>query len=165
MLRAAPPRYMLAHVAALELDLAADDPADLGQVAHDGERHGRLAAAGFADDAHRLARHDRAGKIHDRRDLALAGEEGDRQVLDLEDRLGVSNCLFMRRSSDSCGQIRQSFIDCSRSASASRLSPSTNDISAIAGGSAGWMKERSSRLASLIAVPQSGLSGARPRPK
>ena len=36
---------------------------------------------------------------------------------------------------------------------------------AIVGGSAGWMKERSSRLASLIAVPQSGLSGARPRPK
>ena len=49
--------------------------------------------------------------------------------------------------------------------SASRLSPSTNDISAIVGGSAGWMKERSRRLASLIAVPQSGLSGARPRPE
>ena len=59
----------------------------------------------------------------------------------------------------------QSFIDCSRSASARRLSPSTKLISAIAGGSAGWMNERSSRLASLIAVPQSGLSGARPSPK
>ena len=44
-------------------------------------------------------------------------------------------------------------------------SPSTKLISAIVGGSAGWMNERSSRLASLIAVPQSGLSGARPRPK
>ena len=94
----------------------------------------------------------------------LAGEEGDRQVLDLEDRL-VRDFADGPRSWPSGLPVDQSFIDCSRSASASRLRPSTNDISAIAGGSAGWMKERSSRLASLIAVPQSGLSGARPRPK
>jgi hypothetical protein len=67
---------------------------DVGEVTHDAERHGRLAAAGFADDAHRFARHDRAGKVHDGRYLALAGEEGDRQILDLDDRLGgISNCL------------------------------------------------------------------------
>ena len=136
---------------------AADDLPDVGEVAHDAERHGRLAAAGFADDAHRLARHDRAGEVHDGGYLAAAGEEGDRQVLDLEDRLAA----FMARSSVS---ISLSSI-ASRSASASRFRPSTNDISAIAGGRAGWMKERSSRLASLIAVPQSGLSGASPRPK
>ena len=40
-----------------------------------------------------------------------------------------------------------------------------NLYTAIVGGNAGWMVWRRSRLASLIAVPQSGLSGARPRPK
>jgi hypothetical protein len=40
-----------------------------------------------------------------------------------------------------------------------------SNIGKIVGGSAGWMVALSSRLASLMAVPQSGLSGARPRPK
>ncbi len=84
---------------------------------------------------------------------------------------GFRTASFMGRSNPGSFSIsgrepvHQSFIDCSRSESASRLRPSTNDISAIVGGSAGWMKERSRRLASLIAVPQSGLSGASPRPK
>ena len=152
-------RRQLAHVLAFELDRAADDLSDVGEVAHDAERHGRLAAAGFADDAHRLARLHRAGKVHDGRYLAAAREERDGQVLDFEDRCcGIPDGLVH-------GNLHQSFIDCSRSASARRLRPSTNDISAKVGGSAGWMNERSSRLASLIAVPQSGLSGARPRPK
>ena len=46
-----------AHVAAHELDLAAGDGAVLAHILHDGERHGRLAAARFADDADRFARH------------------------------------------------------------------------------------------------------------
>jgi hypothetical protein len=50
---------------------------------------GRLAAAGFADDAHRLAGHNCAGEIHDGRYLAAPREEGDGEVLDLDDRLGV----------------------------------------------------------------------------
>ena len=49
-----------------------------------------LPQPGFADDAHRLAGHHRAGKVHDGRDLAAPREEGDRQVLDLEDRFGVA---------------------------------------------------------------------------
>ena len=77
-----------AHVLALELDAAADDLPDIGEVAHDAERHGRLAAAGFADDAHRLARHDGAGEVHHRRDFAAPGKEGDREVFDFEDRFG-----------------------------------------------------------------------------
>ena len=60
-------RRQFAHVLAFELDAAADDLPDIGEVAHDAERHGRLAAAGFADDAHRLARQHRAGKVHDGR--------------------------------------------------------------------------------------------------
>jgi hypothetical protein len=63
--------------------------ADVGQVAHDAERHRRLAAAGFADDAHRLARHDVAGEVHDGGDLAALGEEGDGEVLDLQDGIGA----------------------------------------------------------------------------
>ena len=75
----------LAHVAALELDAAADDLPDIGEVAHDAEGDGGFAAAGFPDDSHRLARHDRAGKVHDRRNLEVPGEEGDGEVLDLQD--------------------------------------------------------------------------------
>jgi hypothetical protein len=37
------------HVAALERDAAADDPAAAGEMPHDREGDGRLAAAGFAD--------------------------------------------------------------------------------------------------------------------
>ena len=47
----------------------------------------------------------------------------DREVLDLEDRLG---------------HRAQSLSDCSRSASASRFSPSTRLMIASAGGRAGW---------------------------
>src|SRR5690606_26228314 len=85
----------LAHVAAVELDFAADNLSDVRQVPHDPQRNGGLAAAGFPHYAHRLPGHDLAGKIHHRRYLALAGEEGNRQVLDFDDRLGVLNvCGF-----------------------------------------------------------------------
>ena len=84
-------RRQLAHVLAFELDAAADDLPDVGEVAHDAERHGRLAAAGLADDAHRLAGQHRAGKVHDGGDFAAAREERDRQIVDFKDR-------FCRRS-------------------------------------------------------------------
>ena len=69
------------HVAALEPDLAGHDAAVLAQVLHDGERHGRLAAARFADDADRLARHDGQVEVDHRGDLARAREVGDAQIL------------------------------------------------------------------------------------
>ncbi len=59
----------------------------------------------------------------------------------------------------------QARSDCSRIASASRFRPRTKDIIASAGASAGWTKMRMNGLASLIIVPQSGLSGGMPRPK
>ena len=58
----------------------------LAHILHDGERHGRLAAAGFADDADRLARHHRQVEVDHRRDLAGAREVGDAEVLAFEDR-------------------------------------------------------------------------------
>ena len=146
----------LAHVPALEPDRSAGDLPDVGEVAHDAERHGRLAAAGFADEPHRLARHHLAGEIHHRRDFRHAREERDVEIADFKDRLGHVRVLRLagRRSNPAIDRrrpamslhsrcreprrgIRQSRSDCSRSASASRLRPSTKVISASAGGSAG----------------------------
>ncbi len=79
----------------------------------------------FADQSHRLAGHDPARKIHDRRDFAGADEERNAQAVDFEDGIGHA-------------PHHQSRSDCSRIASASRLRPSTKDIIASAGGSAGW---------------------------
>ena len=103
----------------------------------------------LADESHRLTGHHLAGKIHHRGDFGRAREEGNAEIVDFEDRI----------------HRRQSRSDCSRSASASRLSPRTNDIIASAGGRAGWMNSRMNRLDSLIIVPQSGLSGGMPSPK
>ena len=71
------------------------------------------------------AGHDPAREVHDRRNLAAAGEERNAETVDLEN--GIGHAL-----------LPQSRSDCSRIASASRLRPSTNDIIASAGGRAGW---------------------------
>ena len=113
------------HVAALEADRPIGDAPEPREVAHDGERDRRLAAARFADQSHRLAGHDPAGKVHDRRDFAGSSEERDAETVDFEDRIDHA-------------PLHQSRSDCSRIASASRFKPSTNDISARAGGRAGW---------------------------
>ena len=76
------------EVAALEADGAADDRAVAAEIAHHPEGDGGLAAAAFADEAEGLAGHDPGGEIHHRGDLAGAGEEADREVVDLENRLG-----------------------------------------------------------------------------
>ena len=110
-------------VASLELDLTLRHAADLRQIAHHRQRDGRFAASGFADESHRLTGHHLAGKIHHRGDFGRAREEGNAEIVDFEDRI----------------HRRQSRSDCSRSASASRLSPRTNDIIASAAGRAGWM--------------------------
>ena len=77
---------MVRHVAALEEDLAGDDFPVLAQILHDGERDGRLAAAGFADDALRLAGHELQVEVDDGRDLAGAREVGDAEIAALEHR-------------------------------------------------------------------------------
>ncbi len=76
------------QVPPLEADRPADDPPRLAEIAHHPQRHRRLAAAALADQPQRLARLDAGRKVHHRRDLAGAGEEADREVVDLEDRLG-----------------------------------------------------------------------------
>ena len=112
------------HIAAVESDRAARDAPGSGEVAHDGERDRRLAAAQFADQTHRLSGHDPAGEVHDRRNFSAACEERNAEAVDFEQRIDHA-------------RLHQSRSDCSRSASASRFKPSTNDISARAGGRAG----------------------------
>ena len=136
-------------VAALEADGALGHAADLRQIAHHRQRDRRFAASGLADQPHRGAGHHLAREIHHRGDFAGAREEGNAEIVDFQDRI----------------HRPQSLSDCSRRASASRLSPRTNDIIASAGGRAGWMNSRMNRLDSLIIVPQSGLSGGMPSPK
>ena len=54
------------------------------QQAHDGPRQHRLARAGLADDAERLALVERERDALDGPERAAAGGEGDVEVLDLE---------------------------------------------------------------------------------
>ena len=157
---------IVGQVAALELDRAADDPAVLAQVAHDGERHGGLAAAGFAHEPHRLARHDGAGEIHHRRDFAQAGEEARSRG----SRFRGSGCdgsqsamapPLWRRCGPGVSHPRppwdiwaemashQSFRLSSRRPSASRFRPRTRLISASAGTTAGWGNMRQ-ELAAVV---------------
>ena len=75
------------QVLALEHDLAADDPSRPLQP-HDAHRGHRLAAAGLADDAERLAGVQLERDAVDRFDGALFGREHRVQVLDLEQGLG-----------------------------------------------------------------------------
>ena len=74
------------QVAAVEADRAADDAARrVGDQAQDRQRGHALAAAGFADDAQRLAGAQREGHAVDGRAPAPTGrEEIGLQVLDLE---------------------------------------------------------------------------------
>ena len=73
-----------------------DDAAVLAQILHDGERDGGLAAAGFADDALRLARHELQVEVDDGGDFAGAREVGDAEVAALEHRhvAGLARALF-----------------------------------------------------------------------
>ena len=156
-------QLVVAHqveVAALELDRAADDAAVLAEVLHHAERHGGLAAAGLADQAHRLARHHGAGEIHHRRDLAQAGEEARSRGCRSPGSAGTGprGCFrscrppwgggeaggaapgppgYLGQDESGTGHGAQSLRLSSRSPSASRFRPSTRLISASAGASAG----------------------------
>ena len=70
------------EVPAVEQDLAADSRLRVEQ-AHDGERGDRLAAAGLADETHRLPRAYGEVEVVDDVDVAVA-RELDAQILDLE---------------------------------------------------------------------------------
>ena len=75
---------------AVEADRAAGELAGRrGDQPHDRQRGDRLAAARFPDDAQRLALGGRQAHLVQRRDLAVAGAEGDAQVLDLEQHLNA----------------------------------------------------------------------------
>ena len=73
------------QIGSLVNDLTADDAAVAPQVAHDAERHGRLAAAGFADQADALALMQGQVEVDHGRDFSGAREVGERKVPALED--------------------------------------------------------------------------------
>ena len=102
------------QIAALEAHRAVDDAADLGrQQPQDRQRGDALAAAGFADDAERLAGIDREADAVDGARDAVLGEEMRLEPVDGEDRLH----RYIRRASR--GSSR------SRSPSPTRLTAST----------------------------------------
>ena len=74
------------EVAALERDRAARDARGLREQAHDRERRHRLAAAGLADDAERLALLDGEADAVDGVHVAAARLEVRAEVVDFEDR-------------------------------------------------------------------------------
>ena len=120
------PQLLLAHrphVAALEEDLAGDDAAVRAHVLHDGERHGRLAAAGFTDDPLRLARHQLHVEVDDRGNLAGAGEIGDAEVAALQHRRLAGRRAHVVRHDGFSGRGHQSLMLISRRPSAIRLKP------------------------------------------
>ena len=89
------------HFLALELDRPADDAAVHAQILHDAQRHGGFAAAALAHQPKRFARHDGGREIHHGGDFAQAGEEGNGQLVDFEDRL---LCHRIHSSADALGR-------------------------------------------------------------
>ena len=79
-------RRHLKDVASLEEDLAGD-PGRGRQQPHDGHRADGLAAAGLAHQAHGLAGTHGEGHAIDDVDLTVLLGEGDREVLDLQNRV------------------------------------------------------------------------------
>jgi hypothetical protein len=76
------------EVTAEELDRAVRDPSVLPEKADQGERDGRLAAAGLPDDRERLAAAEVEADVLNRRDVAHPRLEGDREVADPGDQVG-----------------------------------------------------------------------------
>ncbi len=78
------------HVATLEQDAARGEAAGAAEIAHDGERHGRLAAAGLADEPERLARPYFEAEAGNDIGFTGAQEKRDTRLLEGEDRRGVA---------------------------------------------------------------------------
>ena len=76
------------HVAAVDGDPSARDTAVAGQVAHHGQRHRRLPAARFADEAERLPRPDAERDVAQHERVLAADAVADVDVLDGE-RVGL----------------------------------------------------------------------------
>src|SRR5262249_1969896 len=124
---------------------------------HDGERGDALAAAGFADDAQRLAGKHVERDAVDRIGHALDGEEMGAQVADAEQRIGHGSNPHMRRARR--GSRR------SRKPSPNRLTESTTRASATPGAKiVHGARPRKSRLWAIM-LPQVGMSGGVPAPR
>ena len=75
-----------AHIATLEEDPPSGEPPHAAEIGHDGKGDRRLAAAGFPDQAQRLALLELEGDARHDIHLTRPGEIGDAGVLELEDR-------------------------------------------------------------------------------
>ena len=111
----------LADVLALEPDRAAGHLAGAGQQPDHSVRERRLARSGLTHDRDGLTRVDRQVGLVDRRQDLLAGAESDAEVLHLQERCDVVH-FFLAFGSRA-----------SRTASPSRMKPSTVSASAAAG--------------------------------
>ena len=124
-----------------------------GQVVHHGEGDGGLAASRLADQPQRLAARDLQRSVPHRAERASRRVEGDRQVLQLDERrvrvLGV-----VHRHSPVSGR----FCAC-RMPSASRFIPTTSDAMAMPGASAATGTIPTWRKFSLTISPQSDDGG------
>ena len=98
-------RAELQQVDAVEQDRARDDPARrIRHEPRDRERRDALAAAGFADEAERLAVADVEADVVDRLDDAVGREEVGRQVADLEQVVGLAADARLRDCLVACPQ-------------------------------------------------------------
>ena len=132
------PQLLLAHgphVAAFVENLAGDDSSIAAHILHDGERHRRFAATGFANDAMCLAGHELHVEIDDGGDLASAGEVGHAEIAALQDRGRPApvRCAITIASHGVAPVFHQSRSDISRRPSAIRLKPSMRLETASAG--------------------------------
>src|SRR5690606_7896042 len=120
----------------------------------------RLAAARFADQPDSLALVQGHAEVHHRRDLAGAGEVGDAEVAAFQHRRPGGLALVAH------GVVPpgQSLREISRSASASRLKPSTSEDRARQGKRVPCGAGCAICTAPAFVLPQSGSGGATPRP-
>ena len=97
----------LHHILAVERDGAAGDRAVARQIAHDGERHGGFAAAGFADQPVGLALPDVEAEIAQHGAVAAGDAIGDREVVQFERVFGLCGLvgaeLVIERSMNAVG--------------------------------------------------------------
>src|SRR5438128_7993114 len=139
------------QIAALEQDLALDDAARRHRdQLEDRHRRDGLAAAGFPDNAERLALVERDVDAVDRLQHAIVGGKVGLQALDLEQRRH---------------QITRLASSASRMPSPMKLMATTATKIAPPGNSAQWAAISRKSLASNNSRPQVGTSGGKPRPR
>src|SRR5258707_4797547 len=151
-------RRQLGKVLALEQDGAGDLRCRAEEV-QNCAGHAALAGSGLADDGERSARLECKADIAHRGDLPLALAIADREVADLEQRLGAPRRYNVHQRPPSRGSST------SRKPSPTKLMPITRMLMAIPGASEihGPVSTKARPL--LIIKPQSAAGGCTPKPR